>query len=279
MKNDSLGQIAHAHLAQADSSNEGVNDPTCLTLAELHSKAVDFPKSGLPAKMDRELKPKRWPHVMEKRHIAERKIYKSEKVLGMLYDQVQLVDFRPQWENPFDKRILEASDLSDKPDVLAKAKEFKVLYDEALRRLMAKYGIRTEFEAWSVFVLAHNHESRDYKFAEEFGRGIGALKSQYREECRVAAGLTSVISDWALLGPFVATMYTVTAQEMEAAPNECRTMKTVGGQEVPVRPTDPEHMPLISFPWLFPSGLEKIATGSTAIPQLEPVQTHQGAPH
>jgi RNA-dependent RNA polymerase len=276
MKNDSLGQIAHAHLAQADLNDDGVNDPTCLSLAELHSKAVDFPKSGLPAEMDRELRPKRWPHFMEKKHMADHRIYKSQKILGMLYDQVQLVDFTPQWENPFDKRVLQAFGLS--PDLLAKATELKASYDEALKRLMAKHGIRTEFEAWSVFVLAHNHESRDYKFAEEFGRTIGALKSQYRDECRVAAGITSV-SDWARLGPFVAAMYTVTAQEMEGALKDCRTMKTVGGQEVPERQMDPEHMPLVSFPWLFSSELGKIATGSTAIRQLELIQTHQGVRH
>jgi RNA-dependent RNA polymerase len=276
MKNDSLGQIAHAHLAQADFHADGVNDSTCLELAELHSKAVDFPKSGIPAQMERDLRPRKWPHFMEKKHLSERQIYKSRKILGMLYDQVQLVDFTPQWENTFDNRILEAFELDD--TLLKEVAKVKSSYDEALRRLMAKHGVRTEFEAWSVFVLAHNHESRDYKFAEEFGRTIGALKAQFRETCREAAGLTSVV-DWARLGPFVAAMYTVTAKEMEDALAQCRTNKTVGGQEAPVRPMDPENMPLMSFPWLFPSELGKIATGSTAMRQLEPIQTHQGHAH
>ena len=74
-------------------------------------------------------------------------------------------------------------------------------------------------------------------------------------------------------------MYTVTAQEMDTALQQCRETKIVGGQEVPVRPMDPEHMPLMSFPWLFPSELGKIATGSTVMRQLEPIQTHQGLPH
>lgn len=144
---------------------------------------------------------------------------------------------------------------------------------------MAKHGIRTEFEAWSVFVLVHNHEvssdctrcvrhtdfsplqSRDYKFAEEFGRTIGAFKSQYRDECRAAAEGS--------LENFVAAMYTVTAKEMETALVECRTKKTVGGEDFPVRPMEPEHMPLISFPWLFPNELGKIATGGAVTQQLE----------
>jgi len=144
---------------------------------------------------------------------------------------------------------------------------------------MAKHGIQTEFEAWSVFVIVHNHEvspdcsrsvthtdfaplqSRDYKFAEEFGRTIGAFKSQSKDECRTAAEDN--------LEKFVAAMYVVTAREMETALAECRTIKTVGGRDVPVRPMEPEHMPLISFPWLFPNELGKIATGGATTRQLD----------
>ncbi|KAF2132226.1 RdRP-domain-containing protein [Dothidotthia symphoricarpi CBS 119687] len=260
MKNDSLGQIAHAHLAQADWKTDGVMDDTCLELAQLHSQAVDYPKSGIPAMMNRDLKPPKWPHFMEKKYLAENKIYQSKKILGQLYDQVQLVDFKPQADNGFDKRILEAFKLED--TMLLEAAEVKTAYDEALRRLMAKHSIHTEFEAWSVFVLSHNHESRDYKFAEEFGRTVGVLKAQFRETCRAAAGITGV-ADQTKLGPFVAAMYQVTAKEVEAALQETK---------------DPGKMPLISFPWLFASELGKIATRtSVPVQVLEPV-IHQKLP-
>ncbi|KAH7405857.1 RNA dependent RNA polymerase-domain-containing protein [Phaeosphaeria sp. MPI-PUGE-AT-0046c] len=236
MQNDCLGQIAHAHLAH---------------------EAVDYPKSGIPAQMGRELRPRTWPHFMEKKHKRPDQIYKSRGILGRLYDQVQLVDFKPQWENAFDDRILNAFTIEQ--PLLQKAKEIKEAYDESLKKLMAKHGIRTEFEAWSVFVLAHNHENRDYKFAEEFGRTVDALKAQFRDMCR--EHMTSS-SDWDHVGPFVAAMYTVTAQEMGHALEECHTTKTVGGREVPVRPMDSEYMPLISFPWLFTSELGKIAARS-----------------
>ena len=65
--------------------------------------------------------------------------------------------------------------------MLSKATELKASYDEYMRRLMAKHGIQTEFEAWSVFVLLHNHESRDYKFAEEFGERLHSLPSDVGE--------------------------------------------------------------------------------------------------
>jgi RNA-dependent RNA polymerase len=275
MQNDTLGQIAHAHLAQADQQGEGVQSETCLELAQLHSQAVDYPKSGIPAQMSRELRPKRWPHFMEKKFMHPSKIYKSARILGKLYDQVQLVDFKPQWENSFDDRILSAFDIN--PLMLEEAAAIKKSYDEGMKRLMAKHGIRTEFEAWSVFVLAHNHESRDYKFAEEFGRTIEALKAQFREICRTAAKMGNS-ADWSRLAPFVAAMYTTTAHEMEAALEECRATKVVGGQSVPVRLMTPEHMPMVSFPWLFASELGKIATGAseqTQPKQLPSVMSHR----
>ncbi|KAJ6267520.1 RNA dependent RNA polymerase-domain-containing protein [Bipolaris maydis] len=138
IKNDALGPIAHAHLAQADFNENGVGDPICLELAELHSRAVDFPKSGIPAEMKRELRPKKWPHFMEKKYLSQHQIYKSKKILGLLYDEVKLIDFEPQWENQFDKRILEAFDLDQ--ELLDKAASLKLSYDEALRPLMAKHA-------------------------------------------------------------------------------------------------------------------------------------------
>ncbi|KAF9698680.1 hypothetical protein EKO04_002950 [Ascochyta lentis] len=272
MKNDSLGRIAHAHLAQADQQDGGVNSHVCLELAKLHSQAVDYPKSGIPAVLDYALGPKKWPHYMEKKHIPASQIYHSKTILGMLYDQVQLVDFKPTWEDNFDQRILDAFE-PDAP-LLEKAVEIKANYDDALRRLMAKHGIQTEFEAFSVFVLVHNEETRDYKFAEEFGRTVGLLKVQYREACIAAAGATSIV-DWDRIGPFVAAMYLATAKEMRDALEGCRKTKLVGGQEVPLRKMDAESMPLMSFPWIFHSELGKLATNARTPHQLN---TAQGRP-
>jgi RNA-dependent RNA polymerase len=269
MMNDTLGQIAHAHLAHADL--DCVQGAYCLALAMLHSQAVDYPKSGIPAIMKCELRPREWPHFMEKKHLPAHKIYRSKKILGILYDLIQLVDFKPQWENAFDVRILNAYAFLEHDDpLLLRAKEIKESYDESLRRLMAKHGINTEFEAWSVFVLTHNHETGDYKFAEEFGRTIGALKAQFRETCRSAAQATSS-ADWNHPGPFIAAMYTVTAREMEAAVEACRDDGTTNSME-------PEHMPLMSFPWLFASELGKIATQQSGR-QAEPLQNRNRPTH
>lgn len=220
-----------------------------LELAKLHSQAVDYSKSGIPAKMDPDLRPRKKPHFLRNKFQPERMFYRSKKVLGMLFDQVQLVDFMPQYDNVFDRKVLDFCELE--PGAVAKAKEIKDEYDSELKRLMAKHAIRTEFEAWSVFVLSHNLESRDYTFAEEFGRTVGLLKTRYQELCYEAAGVAGR-HEFEKLAPFVTAMYTVTATEVESAVGEAHRLG---------HPMTPENMPLMSFPWLFVNELGKIRTG------------------
>lgn len=214
--------------------------------------------------MDPELRPRKKPHFQRKKHQPEHKFYRSKKILGMLFDQVQLVDFMPQYCNKFDEKILN-SPVPDN-DTLAKAKEIKAEYDSELTRLIAKHSIRTEFEAWSVFVLSHSLEARDYTFAEEFGRTIGLLKARYQELCCEAAGATSK-HDFLKLAPFVTAMYRVTATEMEAAVQEAQRL----GSSM-----TPENMPLMSFPWLFVNELGKLKTGhrfggpESTVPKQQP---------
>jgi hypothetical protein len=47
MENDQLGRIAVAHRVLADQKKEGTLDPDCVKLAEKHSTAVDYSKSGI----------------------------------------------------------------------------------------------------------------------------------------------------------------------------------------------------------------------------------------
>ncbi len=48
MATDQLGRIATQHKVLADQREQGVFDPDCLQLADMHSTAVDFSKSGIP---------------------------------------------------------------------------------------------------------------------------------------------------------------------------------------------------------------------------------------
>ena len=130
MKNNFLPLIAHAHLATADDAYYGPKDGKCLKLAELHSQAVDYAKTGMPGRRDKKWNPRQWPHFMEK----NQRTYRSHKVLGQLYDMVSQQGFKPSYDMPFDHRILKRYTLQ--PEILKTAKQIKTQYDTAMKRIM-----------------------------------------------------------------------------------------------------------------------------------------------
>ena len=228
MKYDNLSRIAVAHRYWADASPDGVKDPKCLELAALHSTAVDYVKTGVPAKMGRHLRVKRWPHWAEKKGKAGRAVYHSNKVLGQLYDMVKRVDMNPAWDFEFDSRILDAYELHDA--ILDLARKAKQEYDAAILRIMAKYSIKTEFEVWTTFVMEHSDDYGDYKFAETIGEEAQMLKDHQQQQCFEMAGTDKKNLQYQeKIGPFVAAMYTVTKQELDAALEECK--KVEAGEE------------------------------------------------
>ena len=253
MKRDNLGRIANAHLATADREEHGAKNEHCLALAKLHSDAVDFSKTGVWAKLDKELIPKMYPHFMTGSKRAPSRIYHSRTALGKLFDNVTYSEFDPDFDQPFDPRILDA--LKPDDEMLHSAAKLKVNYDAAMRRIMAQHAIRTEFEVWSTFVLDHAKLSNDYKFHEEIGRLADSLRDQYRPACEEAAGG----KDFDYVAPFAVAMYQVTAREVELKMKELREWQGVHFTD-PVTMSDDER-PLISFPWLFSRELGKIAQG------------------
>jgi len=64
---------------------------------------------------------------MEKRYKPKDAQYHSNRILGQLYDKVETVNFKPQYEEPFDKRILRAYSLDD--DILKTVRQLKSKYD------------------------------------------------------------------------------------------------------------------------------------------------------
>jgi hypothetical protein len=244
---------------------------TGLRLAQLHSQAVDYNKSGVPAIIPRDLRPRHWPHFMEKWRKPKEQQYHSDKILGQLYDIVERVKFVPEYESPFDERILCAFELE--AELLDKVENLKEEYDANIKRIMAQHDIGSEFEVWSTFVMSHNDTKRDYSFAEELGKTIAAVKGQYRKLCVERAGGEDH------LPRFVAAMYTVTARQIKIAVEECRQIRPVDGEEARPRTMDPSDMPLMSFPWIFGTELGKIARGRThtraSVMQQHDTQNHK----
>lgn len=200
----------------------------------------------------------KYPHFMEK---APEKSRQSHKILGRLYDQVVKIDFVPSYELQFDDRILNAYTLSD--DLLATARKLKVEYDAAVHRILAQHDIRTEFEVYSTFVMHHSTAAKDYKFHEEISSIRDSLRDSFRKMVIKKVGQR----DEAKLGPFIAAMYKVTKQELDAALRALEVKKgkgkerarTIEGNAPKFTPDDVNQMPLISFPWLFPEILGRLA--------------------
>ncbi|QIW99278.1 hypothetical protein AMS68_004796 [Peltaster fructicola] len=239
MKYDNLGRIATAHRYWADLLEAGPKHPKCLELAALHSRAVDYAKTGVPAKMGMHLKVNRWPRWAGNVKVPKHLIYDSDKILHQLFRNVDFVDFIPAHECRFDKRILDAYKLDI--DLLNSARALKRQYDEALRRLMSQHEIESEYEVWTGFVLSHNDEIREWTLAEALGNALAAIQHQFRLMVFQAAGTKEQEQDKAKLGPYIAAMYTVTAQDAEAGEDTDTTF--------------------VSFPWIFRRELGHIANG------------------
>lgn len=261
MKNDCLPRIAHAHMAWADRLADGVLEKKCMRLAQLHSDAVDYNKTGGVAVMTRDLEPRQWPHFMEKRHKRPEQIYTSRKILGQLYDVVERIDFQPNLEMPFDARILNSKLVPRSDAFLDYAEQLKSEYDAAMLRIMAQFDIKTEFEVWSTFVLSHNCLCRDYKIHEDLGRVAGTLREGFRLHCyeTVESRMPEDVA------PLVVAMYRVTHKQIEAA-LEARRMDADADHLDDQDPLDASELrekklPLISFPWIFHDLLGKIAQG------------------
>lgn len=79
-----LGEISNCYLTFADQF--GATSKTCLELAELHSRAVDAPKTGDFVQIPSGLRPRSTPHFMEKSTGVS---YRSKGVLGQLYDRAK----------------------------------------------------------------------------------------------------------------------------------------------------------------------------------------------
>jgi len=269
LQNDYLGRIAHAHLAAADYLDQGIQSSQCLRLVNLHSVAVDYPKTGVPAEMPRDLERDRWPHFMEKKG---RRTYTSRKVLGQLYDAVERVKFVPKLTDAFDRRIL-----SHKPsaEIMNAVKHIKKEYEESMRRIMAQHEISSEFEVWSTFVLNHSKAARDFKFHEEIGQHSRTLKETYYEIfCEEAGG-----QEFAKLAPFAIAAYHITYEEVKQALSKGESQDSRRSSSTPSTCSDdmagssnsmsepfPENSeagisdrPMISFPWLLQDVLCKIA--------------------
>lgn len=227
-----------------------------LELAGLHSEAVDYPKTGEVVDWDRKkCMPKQWPHFMER---DPRKSYVSRQVLGRLYDNVtnDKITFEPDLDHAFDKRVLHRYDLQ--PEPLAKAKRIKEQHDRAVRRILAQLNLGTEFELWTGYAMSKPTVGTAYKRQEVLAQEFETLKLRFRSLCEEAAGGSAPEE----IDPFVAAMYKVTEEEYTQGLQQVENESSEEDDyDMESRPPVSRQMPLISFPWIFPEVMARIAVG------------------
>ncbi|KAI9028179.1 RNA dependent RNA polymerase-domain-containing protein [Phycomyces nitens] len=151
VSNDNLDQIVEAYTAIADQSKLGALDGHCSRLAELYSQATDFPNTGIPAEFPLDLRVKKFPDFMQNK---DKESYESTKILGKIFRTIdpmyykQYRTFLTDKAN-YDHRLW----MPGMERYIAEARELKTVYTNDVMALMSQYGIQTESELMSGFVM------------------------------------------------------------------------------------------------------------------------------
>ncbi|KAM7485804.1 hypothetical protein LguiA_001813 [Lonicera macranthoides] len=169
MVNDSLGIIANAHTVFADKELQRARSEPCLELARLFSIVVDFPKTGVAAKI---------PHFMEK---PDKTTYVSKNVIGKLFREVKDIAPHTCSIKSFTREVARRSydpemEVDGFKDYLDDAFDFKDLYDYKLGNLMDQYGIKTEAEILSGSIMKMSKSFDKRNDAEVVGHALIQIK-------------------------------------------------------------------------------------------------------
>ncbi|CEG64383.1 hypothetical protein RMATCC62417_01363 [Rhizopus microsporus] len=175
INNDNLGQIANAHLATADMSDKGAMDGRCILLAQLHSEAVDFPKSGKPAILSEDLVVRMFPDFMQKK---DKESYQSKKVLGHIYRSIDKSDYKDYMsmlteEAVYDTRL----HVPGMEYYIGEARELRSDYNRDLLGLMNQSGVQTEAEIVSGYIIKWLKKGKSKTRYEQHNSTMKAVKS------------------------------------------------------------------------------------------------------
>ncbi|KAI8972772.1 RNA dependent RNA polymerase-domain-containing protein [Pilobolus umbonatus] len=183
INNDNLGRIANAHLATADHSPLGARDGKCMRLAQLHSEAVDFPKSGKPAILTEDLIVKRFPDFMQKK---DKETYKSEKVLGKIFRSIDQRNYKEYSSTLITDAVYDTRLRLDGMELyIAEARMLRNDYNRDLLALMNQFGVQTEAEIVSGYIikwLKSGKSKNKYQQHETTMKAVRSFHNLWRKE-------------------------------------------------------------------------------------------------
>ena len=181
IRSDQLGVIDNAHKALADVEEGGVESEICLHLAELHSLAVDAPKTGKWPQMPKMRPLKKFPDFMMK---SDKASYPSDKLLGKLYRRCRKFKDTASEKHSQKMRVDSSFLLSGHAEYIDKAREVYDQYRTEMEALMRLYGIETEAEVFTGCFLKLRNRLRKEKteIAEIVGERLFDMRSRFRRE-------------------------------------------------------------------------------------------------
>eukprot|EP01127_Copromyxa_protea_P012156 TRINITY_DN3133_c0_g1_i1.p1 TRINITY_DN3133_c0_g1~~TRINITY_DN3133_c0_g1_i1.p1 ORF type:complete len:1072 (+),score=121.07 TRINITY_DN3133_c0_g1_i1:257-3472(+) len=157
MITESLGRIANAHLVFAD--KKGIFCAECIELSELHSQAVDFPKTGIAVPYPRELRVSEYPDFMNKKNAVR---YESQRVLGKMYRHLtkslkgKELHHYVSYNNRKATVLRQFLKFHDYKSYVDAGIEHRREYNVELSALMNQYGVKWEAEIITGDVLKFN---------------------------------------------------------------------------------------------------------------------------
>lgn len=181
IRSDQLGVIDNAHKALADQEEGGVESKICLHLAELHSIAVDAPKTGKWPEMPKMRPIKKCPDFMMK---TDKPSYPSEKILGKLYRRCKKFQDTASEKHSPRMRVDESFLLQGHNEYIEEARKMHQEYQDKMQSLKRLYGIETEAEIFTGCFLKLRNRLRKEKteIAKIVGELLFEMRSYFRRQ-------------------------------------------------------------------------------------------------
>ena len=270
IKNDQLGRIANTHLALSDLESDGVMSDKCVKLAEQHSIAVDFAKTGIPATFPDGCRPPKYPSFMEN---PRKERYESQKVLGRLHAVVTKRQTEIDGEAGkcfcFAKAHAAQFELDDDfclpghEAYLKQAAKSLGAYNTELLSLMKHYEVYDEVQLISGILPRHKRTRRGNDEQDHLLEQVRALKEKFwhnfhDEFAQAAPSAESEVQD--RIKQKASAWYCCTYSHLREL-KEC---------------SDADFAPLFSFPWIVYVELCEIKEGRNRRGK-EQDKGHQGA--
>ncbi|KUJ21239.1 rna-dependent rna polymerase-like protein [Mollisia scopiformis] len=182
METDQLGRIATSHQVLADQKNMGTSDPDCKLLAELHSTAVDFSKTGIP--VDMKLMPKVIP--VRPDFMAPGPNIKIHKKEGLLIEKDDNTPIDENDEEDFTPyKYYESTKILGK--LFRAIDEHAVFSDLHKYRMTSRDSLEILDQVWDYVVREtrliqwHQHLSEAQEIREMYEESILSIMKSYSE--------------------------------------------------------------------------------------------------